>query len=229
MLTSQVGQLNRINGCVFHFVYPVFPPHVSTLKCHQGFHWHTLCFEQWMSVGGLCTFRSPQPRCWSLNAELSLCADSRRATWWRGCDFNLAPHAKNIRHWLSTGIKVGGRRRRRRRRRWSAFGEFATASPLLSSPLPSLSSLATLVHVSRLTCDPFVWLAVTVVRVSGKVQRVQRADAARAICAEREGHRWQDQRGDRPHRWRTGVCSRIIDRRSQFNLDSFYGTPFSLQ
>lgn len=63
---------------------------------------------------------------------------------------------------------------------------------------------------SHLTCNPFVWLAVTVIRVSGKVQRIQRADAASAICAEREGHRWTHQRGDRSSS--TEVCTVIHSR-----------------
>lgn len=80
------------------------------------------------------------------------------------------------------GVGKGGRF-------WSAWRDDAT-SPLLSCRSPPFFRRALL---PSLTCDPFVRLAVTVVRVAGKVQRVQRADAARAICTEEEGHRRQDQ------------------------------------
>lgn len=147
--------------------------------------------------------KSPQPCGQSLNSELRLRLDARQATWWRrACDFNLAsqkyPTLTQHRH---RGGRGGGGGRafneQRRRRSWkrSVFGVFGATSPLLFCHCPpsQRSSMFLSSSFSRLTCDPFVRLAVTVVRVAGKVQRVQRADTARAICTEKEGHRRKDQ------------------------------------
>lgn len=164
-----------------------------------------LCNSNGCLWWGLYTLKPPpplQPCCQSLNSELRLRLDARRATWWRrACDFNLAsqkyPTLTQHRHrggWEEeaehlTSIAGGGVGR-------GAFLE-CLALRLLSSSVTAHPRDARPCFCGalfpRLTCDPFVRLAVTVVRVAGKVQRVQRADAARAICTGKEGHRRKDQ------------------------------------
>lgn len=54
----------------------------------------------------------------------------------------------------------------------------------------TLLTLVLFIYSSHLTCYPLIRLTVTVIWVTGKVQRVQRADAA---CAIWGGHRWKEQ------------------------------------